>query len=76
MTHHFEPFTPELFKQETGLNAHENEAVYVRWVNTQINFANYQSMKEMTQSLKEIIRLLKENELSLIKKEDNYPIAK
>ena len=76
MTHHFEPFTPELFKQETGLNAHENEAIYIRWVNTQINFANYQSMKEMTQSLKEIIRLLKENELSLIKKEDNYPIAK
>jgi hypothetical protein len=28
-------------------------------VNTQINFANYQSMKEMTASLKEIIELLK-----------------
>lgn len=70
MTHQFEPFTPELFKQQTGLNAHENEAIYVRWVNTQINYANYQSMKEMTQSLKEIIRLLTENNLTLAKKAD------
>mgnify|MGYP006951299741 CR=1 FL=1 len=76
MTHHFEPFTPELFKQQTGLNAHENEAIYIRWVNTQINYANYQSMKEMTQSLKEIIRLLTENDLTLTKKEDNYPFSK
>lgn len=75
MTHQFEPFTPELFKQETGLNAHENEAIYVRWVNTQINYANFQSMREMTQSLKEIIRLLTENEFSLAKKED-YPFTK
>jgi hypothetical protein len=59
MTKHFEPFTPELFKQQTGLEAAQNEAIYVRWVNTQINFANYQSMKEMTASLKEIIELLK-----------------
>jgi hypothetical protein len=76
MTHHFEPFTPELFRQQTGLNAHENEAVYIRWVNTQINYANYQAMREMTQSLQEIIRLLKENDFTLIKKEDNYPFSK
>lgn len=75
MTHQFEPFTPEAFKRETGLNAQENEAIYVRWVNTQINYANYQSMSEMTQSLKEIIRLLTENELTLTKKED-YPFTK
>jgi hypothetical protein len=76
MTHHFEPFTPELFKQQTGLNAHENEAIYVRWVNTQINYANYQSMKEMTDSLKEIIRLLTENDFTLTPKEKNYPFTK
>lgn len=76
MTHHFEPFTPELFKQQTGLNAHENEAIYVRWVNTQINYANYQAMKEMTESLKEIIRLLNENNLTLTRKEDDYPFIK
>lgn len=76
MTHHFEPFTPELFRQQTGFNAHDNEAVYVRWVNTQINYANYQSMKEMTQSLKEIIRLLTENNFTLTKKEENYPFTK
>ena len=77
MTHHFEPFTPELFKQQTGLNAHENEAIYVRWVNTQINYSNYQSMREMTQSLKEIIRLLTENDFTLTKKkEENYPFTK
>lgn len=76
MTHQFEPFTPELFKQQTGLNAHENEAIYVRWVNTQINYANYQAMSEMTESLKEIIRLLNENDFTLIKKEDNYPFTK
>lgn len=67
MTHHFEPFTPEVFKKLTGLEARDNEAIYARWVNTQINYANYQSMREMTESLKEIIRLLKEN---------SYPFAK
>lgn len=76
MPNYFEPFTPELFKQETGLNAYENEAIYVRWVNTQINYANYQAMKEMTQSLKEIIRLLTENDLRLTPKENDYPFSK
>ena len=76
MTHHFEPFTPELFKQQTGLNAFDNEAIYVRWVNTQINYANYQAMKEMTTSLKEIIGLLTENNFTLTKKEENYPFTK
>jgi hypothetical protein len=76
MMHQFEPFTPELFRQQTGLQAEENEAVYIRWVNTQINYANYQAMKEMTQSLKEIILLLKGNESTLVKKEENYPFTK
>ena len=76
MTHHFEPFTPELFKQYTGLNADENEAIYVRWVNTQINYANYQAMKDMTQSLKEIIQLLNDKDIMLTRKEDNYPFSK
>lgn len=60
MTHLFEPFTPEQFKKYTGLDAQDNEAIYLRWVNSQINYANYQSMKEMNDSLKEIIQLLKE----------------
>lgn len=63
MTDLFEPFTPELFKKQTGLNADENEAVYIRWVNSQINYANYQNMKEMNQSLKEILAILKESEV-------------
>ena len=37
MTQLFEPFTPELFKQQTGLDAMDNEAIYIRWVNSQIN---------------------------------------
>lgn len=61
MTQLFEPFTPELFKQQTGLDAMDNEAIYIRWVNSQINYANYQNMREMSTSLKEIIRLLKED---------------
>ncbi|MBO9684692.1 MAG: hypothetical protein J7502_18830 [Flavisolibacter sp.] len=76
MIHPLEPFTPELFKQQTGLNAHENEAIYVRWINTQINYANYQAMREMTQSLKEIIRILNENKFTLTSKEENYPFSK
>ncbi len=64
MTHQFEPFTPERFKLETGLNAHENEAIYMRWANSQINYANYLQMRDMNQSLKEIIGLLKEGVLS------------
>ena len=74
--HNFEPFTPERFRQETGLQAQENEAIYIRWVNTQINYANYQAMKEMTGSLKEIIQLLKGNESILAKKEEHYPFTK
>ncbi|HEY0041363.1 MAG TPA: hypothetical protein VGB71_11900 [Flavisolibacter sp.] len=61
MTHQFEPFTPAAFHQQTGLNAFENEAIYIRWVNTQINYANYVQMQAMNESLKEIISILKEN---------------
>lgn len=64
MTHLFEPFTPERFSQETGLNAHDNEAVYLRWVNSQINYANFLQMQEMNTSLREIILLLKEGVLT------------
>ena len=60
MIHQFEPFTPENFHRQTGLNAFENEAVFVRWVNTQINYANYVQMQVMNESLKEIIAILKE----------------
>ncbi|HEX2532774.1 MAG TPA: hypothetical protein VHK69_03505 [Chitinophagaceae bacterium] len=63
MTHLYEPFTPELFRQQTGLNAADNEAIYLRWVNTNLNYATYRSMQEMTESLREIIGLLKENTL-------------
>jgi hypothetical protein len=63
MSSPFSPFTPELFKQHTGLDAQENEAIYVRWVNTQINYANFQNMKEMTASLKQIITLLEKGAL-------------
>lgn len=76
MTHPFEPFTPELFRQETGLNADENEAVYIRWVNTQINYANYQAMREMTHSLKEIIRLLSRHDLVPTSRQESYPYNK
>ena len=69
----FEPFTPELFKQQTGLDAQDNEAIYIRWVNSQINYANYQNMKEMTNSLKEIISLLQQGALQ---KDDKYPFTK
>lgn len=72
MTPLFEPFTPDEFKKATGLIASDNEAIYVRWVNTQINYATYQSMQEMTSSLKEIISLLKEN---AIQEERKYPLA-
>ena len=64
MNHLFEPFTPERFKKETGLNAHENDAIYLRWVNSQINYANFLQMQEMNSSLREIIELLKEGALS------------
>jgi hypothetical protein len=63
MIHQFEPFTPEKFRQQTGLNASENEAIFVRWVNTQINYANFIQMQAMNESLKEIIGLLKEGAL-------------
>jgi hypothetical protein len=64
MTHLFEPFTPERFTKETGLHAQENEAIYLRWVNSQINYANFLQMQEMNKSLKEFITLLKEGTLA------------
>ena len=73
MSHQLEPFTPEEFKKITGLNAADNEAIYLRWVNTQINYATYQSMQEMTKSLKVIIDLLKENS---VLEEKKYPFTK
>ena len=73
MTHYFEPFTPEEFKKQTGMNAGDNEAVYLRWVNSQINYANYRSMLEMTDSLKQIIGLLKEN---TAQEDGKYPFIK
>ena len=73
MAHQLEPFTPEEFKKATGLNAGDNEAIYLRWVNTQINYATYLSMQEMSKSLKLIIDLLKENALS---EEKKYPFTK
>ena len=63
MSHQFEPFTTEIFRQQTGLNALENEAIYMRWVNTQINYANYVQMQAMNESLKQIIELLREGAL-------------
>jgi hypothetical protein len=71
MTQKLEPFTPEEFKKITGLNAADNEAIYLRWVNTQINYATYQTMQEMTKSLKVIIDLLKENA-----PQEKYPFSK
>ena len=71
MTHHLEPFTVEEFKKSTGLNADDNEAIYLRWVNTQINYATYQTMQEMTRSLKVIIELLKEDH-----PQKQYPFTK
>lgn len=59
MTNQFSPFTPEEFNRQTGLTAHENEAIYIRWVNTQVNLANYRTMREMNASLKEIVTILK-----------------
>lgn len=54
MKPYFEPFTPDAFFAATGLRAAENEAIYIRWVNTQINYANYLQMQEMVQSLRAI----------------------
>lgn len=71
MTHQLEPFTTEEFRKSTGLNASDNEAIYLRWVNTQINYATYKTMQEMTSSLKVIIELLKKNN-----PEEGYPFSK
>lgn len=73
MTSHYEPFTPELFQQQTGLSARDNEAIYIRWVNSQMNYATFQLMKEMTASLKEIILLLQENNKAVV---NQYPFTK
>jgi len=63
MMQEFKPFTPELFRIETGLKAEEHEGIYLRWVNANINYQNYLSMKNMNESLQEIIRLLRQEDV-------------
>ena len=63
MTQEFKPFTPEVFRIETGLKAEEHEGIYLRWVNANINYQNYLSMKDMNESLTEIIRLLRQEDV-------------
>jgi hypothetical protein len=67
MKQEFKPFTSEQFNKETGLNADEHEGVYLRWVNANINYQNYLSMSAMKESLHEIIRLLREEEVIVTK---------
>ena len=61
MTNHYEPFTPSLFRQLTGLDAQDNEAVYLRWVNAQINHANFLHLQAMTDALREIVSYLRQH---------------
>ena len=61
MRNRFEPFTPEAFTEETGIDPNDNEAIYLRWVNSQLNYENYLAMKDMCLSLKEIQHLLEVN---------------
>ena len=63
----FKPFTTELFRTETGLEADEHEGVYLRWVNANVNYQNYLSMKHMNESLQEIIRLLRQEDVIIRK---------
>ena len=58
MSNFYEPFTPDAFRRATGLDADDNEAVYSRWVNTQINYANFINMQKMAQSILEIKKQL------------------
>ena len=67
MMQEFKPFTPELFRIETGLKAEEHEGIYLRWVNANINYQNYLSMKNMNESLQEIIRLLRQEDVIIRK---------
>jgi hypothetical protein len=67
MMQEFKPFTPELFRTETGLKADEHEGIYLRWVNANINYQNYLSMRNMNESLQEIIKLLRQEEVIIRK---------
>ena len=69
----FEPFTPALFQEQTGLAAADNEAIYMRWVNTQVNLANYKAMQEMSASLKEILKLLNDPAMVV---DGKYPFSR
>ncbi len=61
MTEPFHPFTTKQFKQETGLEASENEAIYIRWLNAQMNYANYQNLQQMKDLLLELTDILKQD---------------
>jgi hypothetical protein len=63
MMQDFHPFTQEAFTRQTGLSAHDHEGVYLRWVNVQLNYQNYLSMKSMNEQLGQIVQLLKVQEV-------------
>ncbi|MBA2746537.1 MAG: hypothetical protein H0U44_09960 [Flavisolibacter sp.] len=63
----FHPFTTEIFQKETGLVAADNEAIYFRWLNAQMNYANFKNMQQMNAYLKDIIDMLRNN-ISVLKK--------
>ncbi len=59
MINEFDPFTTEAFRKQTGLNAHEHEGVYLRWVNVNLNYQNYLSMRNMNEQMGELLRVVK-----------------
>lgn len=63
MNHLFHPFTPELFKKETGMDATENEAIYFRWLNAHMNYSNYQNLSDMARMLKELTGLIRQSNI-------------
>ena len=58
MDYEFAPFTVDAFKKQTGLNAHEHEGIYLRWVNVHLNYQNYLSMQSMNKQLEELTQLV------------------
>jgi hypothetical protein len=62
MMQDFHPFTQDAFNKQTGLSAHDHEGVYLRWVNVQLNYQNYLSMRSMNEQLGQIVQMLREHD--------------
>lgn len=56
---YLDPFIPENFSKETGLQAHDNPELYIKWVNMKMSYSINQNLKNLTDAINNLTEQLK-----------------